>query len=373
MQNEIVQPQVLIVDDEPSARSTLEALLYPEGFELRFASSGEEALEAVAEAPPDTILMDLMMPGMDGLEACQRIRGNPEWAHIPIILVTALDSKEDLRRGLAAGATDFISKPVNGTEIRARTRSMLRIKDQYDRLQKLLQLREDMANMVVHDMRSPLTSILGYAELIRKNLKQPQDVADLDKITSEARRMNGYFSDLLLMAKMESDKLMPNRAPMAVNPVVNKVLGHHRIIAQAKSIQLCTALGNHLPMVMADSSLLEKVIDNLVSNAVKYTAESSSVTLRTRLIEHAGHSGVEIRVEDEGPGIAEVHKHEVFDKYNIVDMRNRGVAQIGLGLAFCKLAIDAHGWRIRVEDNLPRGAVFILEAFAFAHEGGDEI
>lgn len=363
------KPEILIVDDEPSARSTLEALLYAEGYHLRFASDGEAALAEVAVLPPDTILMDLMMPGMDGMETCQKIKANPDWAHIPIILVTALDSKEDLRRGLAAGATDFISKPVNGTEIRARIRSMLRIKAQYDRLEKLLQLREDMANMVVHDMRSPLTSILGYTELIRKNIKNPQDQADMDKISNEARRMNGYFSDLLLMAKMESDRLIPQPSTVHINPLVNKVLGYHRIIAQAKSIQLCTALGNHLPPLIADRSLLEKVIDNLVSNAVKYTAESSSVTLRTRQIERAGQTGIEIRVEDEGPGIAAKHKEGIFEKYNIVELRGRGVTQIGLGLAFCKLAMDAHGWRIRVEDNVPRGATFIVEAFAHVQEG----
>ena len=355
-------PVVLIVDDEPSARATLEALLHPEGYTLRFAESAEAALTLIQQEPPDTILMDLMMPGMDGLEACEQIRANPLWRHIPIILVTALDSKEDLRRGLASGATDFISKPVNGTEIRARTRSMLRIKWQYDRLQGLLQLREDMANMVVHDMRSPLTSILGYAELLRKNLSTDQDRADLDRISSEARRMNGYFSDLLLLAKMEADRLVVHRSDVDINLLVQRALEHHRIMAQAKGLVLKTDLAAVLPSLSADANLLGKVMDNLMGNAIKYSDDQGQVTVRTRFLEQEGMRGVEIRVEDLGPGIPQGHQQSIFDKYNIIEMKKKGVSQIGLGLAFCKMAVEAHGWTIRVEDNRPKGAVFVVTA-----------
>ncbi|MCK5148167.1 hybrid sensor histidine kinase/response regulator [bacterium] len=362
MINTALHPVVLIVDDEPSARSTIEALLYPEGYVLKFADCAEVALEMMTEITPDTILMDLMMPGMDGLEACEIIRQNPNWRHIPIILITALDSKEDLRRALAAGATDFIAKPANGTELRARTRSMLRIKSQYDRLQNMLQLREDMANMVVHDMRSPLTSILGYSELLRKSLDSEQAISDLDKISSEARRMNGYFSDLLLMAKMEADKLIVHLTTVDVNSLIVKVFGHHSIIARAKSIRLSTDLDDTITELSADSSLLEKVIDNLISNAIKYTASDSEVIVRTRQIQRQGINLLEIRFEDHGPGIPDAHREKIFDKFNIVEMKNKNVSQVGLGLAFCKLAVQAHNWTIRVEDNMAQGSIFIIDA-----------
>jgi PAS domain S-box-containing protein len=144
---------VLIVDDEPSARDTLEAFLFQEGYDLAFAASGSEALACLDGLAPDVILLDVMMPGMDGLKVCQRLKTDKRWRHIPIILVTALDGKEDLALGLAAGADDFLSKPVNGLELRARVRSMLHIKKQHDELEMRVQERTaelSKANEALH-------------------------------------------------------------------------------------------------------------------------------------------------------------------------------------------------------------------------------
>ena len=174
------KPRVLVVDDESSARDTLEAFLFREGYDLAFAASGPEALARLDEIEPDIILLDVIMPGMDGIEACQRLKTDKRWRHIPIILVTVLDSKEDLARGLDAGADDFLSKPVNDLELRARVRSMLRIKKQYDKLigtiterkrveeqlqgyaAELEQANEEVkrfAYTVSHDLRAPLVNL----------------------------------------------------------------------------------------------------------------------------------------------------------------------------------------------------------------------
>lgn len=125
---------ILSIDDEESIFEVIEGLLYREGYNVNYVSSGKEAIERIDEIQPDVILLDLMMPEMDGIETCQQIKSNERWRHIPIIMVTALTSKEDLARCLNAGADDFLSKPVNSIELRARVRSMLRIKLQYDAL-----------------------------------------------------------------------------------------------------------------------------------------------------------------------------------------------------------------------------------------------
>ena len=143
--------RVMIVDDEHITRHTLEALLQQEGYDLFFADSGQEALNQVGEIKPDVILLDVMMPNINGFEVCRRIKANEDWRHIPIILVTALASKKDLARGIDAGADDFLSKPVSSLELSARVRSMMRIKSQYDQLEaqkldleKTLELREEL-------------------------------------------------------------------------------------------------------------------------------------------------------------------------------------------------------------------------------------
>ncbi|HBE32230.1 MAG TPA: response regulator [Cyanobacteria bacterium UBA11368] len=135
------KPRILIIDDEESIFEVIEGLLLREGYDLTYVSSGKEALNQIEEIQPDVILLDLMMPEMDGLETCQQIKANQRWCHIPIIMVTALSSKEDLARSLESGADDFLSKPINSIEMRARVRSMLRIKLQYDALAATQRLR----------------------------------------------------------------------------------------------------------------------------------------------------------------------------------------------------------------------------------------
>ncbi|MGR3276215.1 response regulator [Acaryochloris marina NIES-2412] len=135
------QHSILVIDDEERIFDVIEGLLIREGYRLTYAPSGPAAIQQMDALQPDVILLDVMMPQMDGIEACRQIKANPNWKHIPIIIVTALTSKADLARSLEAGADDFISKPINSLELRARVRSMLRIKIQYDALAATLRLR----------------------------------------------------------------------------------------------------------------------------------------------------------------------------------------------------------------------------------------
>ncbi len=133
-----ILPKILIIDDEPDNFDVIDTLLDNQGYELSYVNNGKQALELLAYFQPDVILLDVMMPEMNGIEFCQKFKSNSHWKHIPVIIVTALFSKEDLSQCLLAGADDFISKPINGLELRSRMRSMLRIKQQYDACQKTI-------------------------------------------------------------------------------------------------------------------------------------------------------------------------------------------------------------------------------------------
>lgn len=126
---------ILVIDDELMTRDIIEGFLYPDGYELAFASSGAEAMEMLSKTEPDLILLDILMPDMDGFEVCRRIKANAQWRHIPIIIVTALQGKNDVIKGFEAGADDFIHKPFNDIELRARVRAMLRRKKRQDQIQ----------------------------------------------------------------------------------------------------------------------------------------------------------------------------------------------------------------------------------------------
>jgi len=359
--DEKLKAKVLIVDDEPSARATLEALLHVEEYQLEFAENADEAIVFLEKEPLDLLLLDMMMPGMDGLELCQIIKRNKKWRHIPIILVTALDGKEDLQRGIQAGADDFLSKPVSGIELRARVKSMLRIKAQYDQLQNMLKLREEMANMVVHDMRSPLCSIIGYSDFLRKSLTTERELGDIEKIRNEAKRINLYLSDLLLTAKMESDKLIINRTEINIKDLTDNVLESHSVQANVRNIRLKADVPDNLPNLYADNNLVIKIMDNLVSNAIKYTDADSEIYFRARCVKWNDikqRPGVRFQIEDQGEGIPDEFQDTIFDKYEVIETHNQGVRQIGLGLAFCKLAVEAHGGKIWIESNKPKGSIF---------------
>jgi signal transduction histidine kinase len=358
------KPQILIVDDESYARQTIEMLLLKESYELFFAEDAHEALAQLDDEVPDVILSDVMMPNMDGFELCQRIKRNPKWNHVPIILVTALDSKQDLARGLEAGADDFLHKPINGLELRARVRSMLRIKQRHDELQAALQMRQDLANMIVHDIRSPLSTILIYCDLLEGELDG--HVQTLDTIRSEANRLSSFLTDMLMMAKMEHGRLMLSQSPVDINELAVAVKNSYEPMASLKEISFHLDLPDESNKISLDANLWRRVLDNLVSNAVKFSPTGGNITLKVRydeggLSRNGNTPHLNLQVVDEGPGIATEHYETIFDKFKIVATGRRDVKQVGLGLAFCKMVVEAHNGRISVSANKPRGSIFTVE------------
>lgn len=358
---EINKPaRVLIVDDVAAARETLGALLSIDGHQILYAASGDELLANIDQLQPDVILLDVMMPGLDGFEVCRRLRARAEWLHLPIILVTALDNRQDLVTGLDAGADDFLHKPVNGVELRARVRSMLRIKHQFDALTVMLQLREDLANMVVHDMRTPLTAIVGFTELLRGGYIPSGDTPDIRSLHRQVLRLNALVNDILVQAKMESGRLLPNRTDTDVNDLIRQVEDSFSFVVQSRDLRLILDLPADSPLVSVDANLMQRVLDNLLSNALKFSPPNSSITIRAEYPAKAGCS-LRLQVIDQGPGVAPEDQQRIFNKYEIAALKSRTDVPVGLGLAFCKLVVDAHGGQIFMADNHPTGSVFTIE------------
>ncbi len=357
---------VLVVDDEPSGFAVIRALLKSEGYDLFYVNSGREALEQLDSTAPDVILLDVMMPDLDGIETCREIKSNSVWAHIPIIMVTALNSKEDLARCLEAGADDFISKPMTGVELRARVRSMLRIKQQYNALKATLQLREDLSSMVVHDLRTPLaTVLLGSQMLLMRNGLEAKERQRLQLVFQAGQKLSSMIDELLIIAKLEAGKLLLNRTETDLNALATTVISGFQEITHSKRICLATQLPETTYWINVDANLLQRLMDNLLSNAVKFSPAGSNITLRVEP-SHCPDDGenkykrTKIQVIDEGPGIKEELRQHIFSKYEIGESV-RDVTQIGLGLTFCKMVTEAHGGRIYVEENFPHGSIFTVE------------
>ncbi|TAE60848.1 MAG: hybrid sensor histidine kinase/response regulator [Nostocales cyanobacterium] len=350
--------QILIIDDEPDNFDVIDALLDREGYELSYVANGEEALSLLKVFLPDVILLDVMMPQMNGIEFCQQFKSNSRWKHIPVIMVTALNSKEDLSQCIAAGADDFISKPVNGTELRSRVRSMLRIKQQYDSLQEALQLREDLSNMIVHDLRNPLTSIILAAEMLRiGNLSPERQHQKSHQILAAGQQLQSMIDSLLLMAKLDSGKLVLQRTNVDLSELCLSAASDFQTIISHKNLELVTELPHPGYSIKIDRHLFRRVIDNLLSNAIKFTKPNTKIVLHA---EYTTPGKAKIQVADSGPGVKEELRQVIFEKYEIGSFK-KAASQIGLGLAFCKMTVEAHGGKINVESNQPQGAIFTVE------------
>lgn len=356
---------ILIIDDEPDVFDVLEGILFKEGHQLNYAPNGVEAIKFLESSLPDLIILDLMIPDCDGIEICRQIKQVPEWEHIPIIIITALNSKETLAQCLDAGADDFIAKPVSSVEVRARVRAMLRLKKQYDQLEKsnhkleqLLQLREDMAHAVIHDLRTPIFTILLAAELLKQTSLTVKQTQKLNQIEQSGQRLNSMIDSLLLMAKLESGKDLLNPKPTSLTEIVEGVVYEFSPATLKKQIELTVKVPDQERWVIADSDLIQRVLENLLNNAIKFAPKQSQVIIE---IEHPTSTNtVKVHIKDWGQGIKTELKQSIFQKFEI-GQRFENVTQTGLGLAFCKMVIDAHNGYLSVSDNKPQGAIFTFE------------
>lgn len=365
----IQQKRVVVVDDEPSSREALCALLTAEDLDIQSLSNGKELLRRMPELAPDVILLDVMMPEMDGYAVCRELKQSVVFQHIPIILITALDAIQDRVRGLEVGADEFLSKPVSRLELQARVRTMLRIKMQYDQLERMLELRQALSYMIVHDLRNPLAAVMLYLQLLkRKGSVSPEYMRYLDMATSEAQKMSSFLDDMLMLAKMERGKLSLSRSPLYVDHLLEQVRHKLAPYADAQGVTLVLKTQGQSYPVIADVALFQRVVENLVANALKFSPPQSTVTIlaeypRTGQPDDVAATlpAVRLSVLDQGRGIPPEDFVRMFDQYEAVHMKEQGKAELGLELAFCRMVAEAHGGRIYAGNNPDRGAIITVE------------
>lgn len=355
--------RVLVVDDVPANVRLLTGILKVEGFQVFTAESGPEALQAIPQFDPDVVLLDVMMPEMDGFEVCERIRATPESAHLPVVMVTALRETADRVRAIEAGADEFLSKPVDALEVVARVRSLTRAKRDrealeraYADLQRAEHLRDSLGEMLVHDLRTPLTTMLASLDLMRTG--QAGDLTDLQGqvvhlCTRGGQHLLSLINEILDIGKMESGEMRLEITPVDIAALVSEAWEHVAPQANANDIKLRQNLA--ATPLHADEDLLRRVLINLLGNAVKFSRRSTTVEVRSSLRDGTFH----FAVEDQGTGIHPRDKERIFEKFGQVEARREGRRiSTGLGLTFCKLAMEAHGGEIGVDSVPDEGSTF---------------
>ncbi len=351
------QPSILVVDDEPDNFDVIEALLSDRGYDLHYASNGQVALNSLDVFQPDVILMDVMMPDLDGMEVCQRIKAQPLWEGVPIIMVTALSAKEDLARCIKAGADDFISKPVSGLELRARVHSMLRLKQQYDKITSLSKVQENtidllqknlnelsgnLASSLPHELNTPLNGIFGVIGLLlddREDMSEEEIHELLLLAQQSALRLDRLTKKFLIYIKLE---LMTSQMPMDKIPTNNEVTSTKSVIEncgreQAQKVDrqndlICELEDIDVP-VSEDN--LKWMVDELLENAFKFSTPLTPVKVSSQLIKGAFH----LSISDRGRGMTEeqISKIGAFMQFERRTYEQQG---LGLGLKIVKKIID---------------------------------
>ena len=365
------QNTVLIVDDNPTNIKVLLDILKQSNFRVSVAKSGESALLKVQTVLPDLILLDVMMPGIDGFETCRCLKSNPKTQEIPIIFLSALDEVKDKTKAFTAGGVDYIVKPFHTEEVLARVNNQLalqaakaEIHDALTKEKQLGELKSRFVTMTSHEFRTPLTTILSSAELLERygfKWSEEKKLTHLQRIQKAVKHMTGLLNDVLLIGKAEAGKLECNPAPLDVVQFCRNLIEELQVVTKSHTITFVNQMHcinvhqDDCNKACLDDKLLLHILSNLLSNAIKYSPQGGSVEFE--LIWQQGE--VIFRIQDQGIGIPVADQAQLFNSFHRAS--NVGtLSGTGLGLAIVKRSVDLHGGKIAVNSEVGVGTTFTV-------------
>lgn len=352
---------ILIVDDTPANLGILVETLGSAGYRLMVAEDGEEALAQTAKTQPDLILLDVMMPGIDGFETCRRLRAQATTQDVPVLFMTALNEIPDKIKAFAAGGVDYITKPIEHEEALARVRTHLTLRRLRKELEEELALKARFLRFAGHDLRSPLCLILMAADLAQRQpaiATAPKLAKYIDNIAESAGQMRRIIDTFLDLRTPSATSAGNRSSRVDVNLLAEAVVRQHTTAAERKSITLGTHLAASLPLARCNAALTYQAFANLTNNALKFTPPGGRVSLSTRAIE----GFVRIEIADTGPGVPEAERGQLFVEHARLSPRPTGGEESnGLGLAIVKNLVEGQGGRVGADFPGDFGSVFWFE------------
>jgi signal transduction histidine kinase len=344
---------VLIVDDFPDTLALYEAVLSEDGHHVRTASSGVEALRRVDESEPELVLLDVSMPGLDGVEVLKRLRARRRGGPAVIMLTAARREPHAIEAGLKEGADAYLTKPIDSRELVARVRAAV----ETFRLKRVLEAqRRDHIAMLVHDLRHPLSSLGLIAEVLEsEDLTATEREATVSQIRSMCSEMARLVDGVLAASRIEAGVFTVEPRLITARAVIAPMLSVFAPVAARRRVAL--SFEGSLDMeLQADPSKLRQAIDNVVANALKFTPRGGRV--RVRVERTAGPEPQTVfEIADTGPGVAEADRDRIFDRYT-QGSRGRAAGGAGLGLAIARGIAEAHHGTISVATGDLGGAAF---------------
>jgi two-component system sensor histidine kinase/response regulator len=352
-----MQETILIVDDTPANLSVLVDTLSEAGYHLMVAEDGEDALAQTTHTKPDLILLDVMMPGLDGFETCGRLKAAAGTRDIPVIFMTALNETAEKVRAFNAGAVDYITKPIQHEEALARISTHLTIRRLRARLEQQLALTERFMRISSHDLRNPLCLILMSGELARRKGATPEVTEYLESIHASAGQMRRIIDTFLNVRKTTSDgRQQVGRVDL--NLMAAAVVAQNGPAAERKQVSVALELAESLPLAKADAGYAYQALTNYLSNAIKFLPVGGRVTVRSSATDFR----VRLEVHDNGPGVPPAERDALFTEFARLSNRPTGGEEsTGIGLSIVKQLIESEQGAVGAEFPTSGGSVFWFE------------
>jgi len=366
------RPAILVVEDDPVARALMRATLEHDGFAVIEAADGVEGCELYRAHRPALLLVDVVMPRMDGYEMCRALRARPESEFVPIVVATSLDDLPSIARAYDAGATDFVPKPINWLVLNQRVRYILRASRAFDELrrnqERLIAARDAaeaasraksqfLANMS-HELRTPLNAIIGFSGVMSDQLFGPLNdkYAEYAKLIGDSgRHLLAIINNILDLAKADANRLALKEEAFSLARTIE--LSSHIVeeMASKAEVDYAAEIDGALPEMFGDPAKLMQILVNLLSNAIKFTEPGGRVRLR---IAPGPRGTLALVVSDTGIGMSPDQIPVALSLFGQVDGDlNRKYDGAGLGLPLTKQLVELHGGTIEIDSEKGRGTV----------------
>lgn len=355
---------ILVVDDEETQRLLTRDYLEEEGFRVEEASDGAEGLKLVRDLRPDLVLLDVIMPGIDGFEVCRQLRADPSICHTPVIIITGREETEDVQKGFAAGATDFLTKPVVWNLLPNRVRYVLRTSRLEKELraaklvaEKASEAKSTLLSTMGHELRTPLNGIIGFTGMMKQAafgpVGSPQYEEFVVDIHASGMRLLDAINAILEIVNCESGQLEKHETELGLVELVTSVMQQITQEARASGVQIVNDVSDDGVCIRGDQQRLTQALLNLASNAVRFTEKGGVVRLNSS---RSGHGDLVLTVTDNGIGISADDLPRIMEPFEQADNKlSRQYEGLGLGIPLAVAMARLHGGNIAYESELGKG------------------
>ena len=361
---------ILIVDDDPIVRSLMRDALEDEGFSVVEAEDGVEACRVCEERLPVLLVVDVVMPQMDGFELCRELRNRPATKDVPILIATGLDDLHSVAKAYDAGATDFIAKPLNWLILNHRIRYMLRAARAFNELrqnQERLRTAKEQAEAanraksefltnMSHELRTPLNAIIGFSSMMNGQLAGPLGTEYLEYtkiIVESGTHLLAIINDILDVARAESGRLKLSEEEVDIADIVSLSAGMIRTLAEKAEVECSFEVADDLPLFWGDPTKMRQILINLLTNAIKFTPAGGEVRLTAK---QEQNGAINFLIKDTGIGIPADKMAIALAPFGQVDSSlARRYDGVGLGLPLTKRLLELHNGTLEIISEPGRG------------------